>query len=198
MKLKLASLKLVCALPLLALALLAAPAQAQLTLNFTPANQFGNPGDTLHFSGMFTNPTADTIYLNGLQSDFSGPAMSDTSPFSTSPTQLDPMGTIGTDGTPTDSYTGGVFDLTLNPDAAPGTYYGTFAVLGGATDTSSDDVTLDPNAPDNPKHFEQFSVTVLPSAQPIPELSSTVSLGLLLTLGGLVVVARRRRAYTSA
>lgn len=187
-------------LALLPLVLIAAPASAQLTLNLTPADQFGSPGDTLYFSGTLSNPTADIVYLNGYRFDLGAPVQADLSPFTSgAPFTLDPAGTVDMNGTPTDSYSGGLFDLMINPDAAPGTYYGTFAVLGGADDLASNDLTFDPTIDPNtgdPLHNERFSVTVLPSAtQPIPELSSTVSFGTLLMLGSLgLLVAKRHRA----
>jgi len=171
-------------LSLLPLALLAAPASAQLTLTLAPTDQFGSPGDLLSFSGTLSNPTANSVFLNNDSVTFSGPAGTDGSPFlSYAPFSLDPMGTVNGSGAPTDSYNGSLFTLTLDPGSLPGTYLGTFSVLGGADGAATSQVAS-----------ADFSVTVLPSApQPIPELSSTVSLGLLLALGGLVVIVKRRR-----
>jgi hypothetical protein len=169
-------------LALLPLALLAAPAQAQLTLNLNQAAQVGAIGDTLNFTGTLSNPTTDTVFLNSESFSFSGPA-TDASPFLISaPLILDPMGTTDANNNPTDSYTGGFFDVTLDPSVAPGLYTGTVSIIGGAGAFATDTVAT-----------HDFSVTVLPAA--VPEASSVVSLGVLLAmgLGGLVVSARRRK-----
>ena len=169
-------------LAVLPLALLAAPAQAQLTLNLTPAAQVGAIGDTLNFTGTLSNPTLDTVFLNSDSFSFSGPAPDD-SPFLNAPLSLDPVGTTDMNGNPTDSYTGGFFNVTLDSSVAPGTYLGTFSILGGADSNAADTVAT-----------EDFSVTVLPAA--VPEASSLVSLGVLLALGlgGLVISAKRRKS----
>ena len=172
-------------LAVLPLALLAVPAQAQLTLNLTPAAQAGNPGDILSFTGSLSNPTANAVFLNSDSVNFNGPApQPDDGPFLfNAPLSLDPMGTTDANGNPTDSYTGGFFNVTLNGDALPGTYTGTFTILGGADSTASDTVAT-----------EDFSVTVLPAA--VPEASSMISLGVLLALGlgSLAVSAKQRKS----
>lgn len=163
-----------------------------LALGFDQAAEFGNPGDVLNFSGTFSNVTANTVFLNSDSLTFSGPGTADDSPFlNGAPLTLDPMGTVDGNGNPTDSYSGSLFDITLNPDAAPGTYFGTFAILGGADANASDDLTADPNNVLDPFHQERFSVTVLAPAA-VPEASTTISFGLLLMLGGLLIVAKRR------
>jgi hypothetical protein len=179
-------------LAVLPLLLLAAPAHAQLNLSLLPASQAGNPGDTLNFTGMLSNPTAASdpnaysVFLNSDSPTFNGPGTIDATPFFTNaPASLDPAGTMDANGnlTNTDTYNGPFFDITLDPNAAPGTYNGTFTILGGADGNASDTVAT-----------QDFSVTVLPAA--VPEASSVVSLGVLLALGlgGLVVSTRRRKS----
>ncbi len=172
-------------LAVLPLLLLAAPAHAQLTLNLLPAVQAGNPGDTLYFTGTLSNMTADTVFLNSDSPTFNGPGTIDDTPFfNNAPASLDPMGTMDANGNPTDTYNGPFFDITLNANAAPGTYNGTFTILGGVDGNATDTVAT-----------QDFSVTVLPVAA-VPEASSVVSLGVLLALGlgGLSVSTRRRKA----
>jgi hypothetical protein len=179
---------LVSALPAFAVllaTLAAAPAaHAQLTLTLTPASQAGPAGSTFHFTGTLTNPTASEVFLNGDTPTFNGPGSIDDSPFlNNAPGSLMPMGSTDPNtGAPTDSFTGSLFDVTLDPSAAPGTYFGTFEVQGGPTVNDQGVVAS-----------EDFSVTVEPPA--VPEASTTVSLGLLLALGlgGVVVSARRRK-----
>ena len=155
----------------------AAPAaHAQLTLTFTPDAQAGTAPGTFAFTGTLTNPTTSDVNLYSYGLTFNGLAAGlglDGSPFDSAPSDL-PAGM---------SYTGGFFNVSVDPTAAPDTYTGTFAIYGDA----------DPNNP--PVATKDFSVTVLPpSAQPVPETSTTVSLGLLLALGlGGIVVARRRK-----
>ena len=173
-------------LSLLAPALLlcfAAPhaAQAQLTLTLMPASQTGKVPNTFHFTGTLTNSTAAEVFLNGDSPTFNGPGTIDDSAFLTNA----PL-TLGAMGSGSDTYTGSFFDITLPSSAAPGTYFGTFTVLGGPT--ASDQIAV---------ATEDFLVTVPPPA--VPEASTTVLLGLLLVLGlgGTVVSARRRKASSA-
>lgn len=168
-------------LALLPLALLAVPARAQLTLTLTPASQAGPAPSTFHFTGTLSNPTASEVFLNSDSLTFNGPASTlDDSPFlNNAPLSLGPA------GSGSDTYTGGFFDVTLNSSAAPGTYFGTFEVLGGPTASDQNIVAS-----------EDFSVTV--TSAPVPEASSPVGLGLLLALGmgGMALGARRKAAPT--
>jgi hypothetical protein len=160
-------------------------AHAQLNFALTPAGQAGNPGDTLQFTGTLSNPTASEVFLNG--DSYSGlPAgltLDDTPFFSNAPLSLQPAGSMDGSGNPTDSYTGGFFNIAIDPSVTPGTYTGTFAITGGADSNASDTVAT-----------EDFSVTVNPS--PVPEASSVISFGLLLALGagGVIVAARKKKA----
>lgn len=117
------------ALPACAALLAAAPAaHAQLTLTLTPASQAGPAPSTFDFTGTLTNPTANEVFLNGDSPTFNGPGTIDGNPFlNNAPLSLGPA------GSGSDTYTGSFFDVTLNASAQPGTYFGTFAVLGGPT-----------------------------------------------------------------
>lgn len=154
-------------------------AHAQLTLNLSSPAQNAAPGDTLSFAGTLSNLTAGAVFLNGASFTFSGPAEGltlDTSPFlSAAPASLPPMG----DG---DTYRGDFFSVFLSASALPGTYQGTFSVLGGADGDVQAVVASEP-----------FFVTVSPSSAPVPEASSGISLGTLSLLGVLAVQVRRRR-----
>ena len=169
-------------LGLLPFVLLAAPAHAQLNLGLTPASQAGNPGDTLSFSGTLSNPSAAAVSVDGITFSFTGPTSKPdgTSFLTNGPLSLDPMGTTDGSGNPTDSYFGSLFDVTINPDALPGTYTGTVLIptagYTGSQPTQSD-----------------FSITVLPAAA-VPEAASAVSLGFLLLLGGVSLCCVKRRA----
>ena len=151
-------------------------AQAQLTLTLSPSSQAGKVPNTFHFTGTLTNPTGAVVFLNGDSPTFNGPGTIDDSAFlNNAPLSLTAVTMPGA------AYTGGFFDVIMT-SAAQGTYFGTFEVLGGPTANDQAVVAT-----------EDFSVTVAPS--PVPEASTTVSLGLLLTLGlgGVVVSARRRK-----
>ena len=169
-------------LGLLPFVLLAAPAHAQLNLVLTPASQAGNPGDTLTFSGTLSNPTADLVSVDGLTGSINGPTsqLDNTSFLTNGPLSLDPMGTTDSFGNPTDSYFGSLFDVTINPDALPGTYTGTVLIpTAGYTGSQ-------------PTHSD-FSITVLPAAA-VPEAATAISLGFLLLLGGVSLCCVKRRA----
>ena len=160
--------------------LAAAPAaHAQLLFTLTPAGLAGTPGSTLQYAGTLSNTsTTDTVFLNGDSPTLNAPGLTlDAGPFEgNAPLSLGPV------GSGSDIYSGGFFDISIDPAAQPGTYVGTFAIQGGADGDAQDTVAT-----------HDFSVTVLPAA--VPEASSVVSLGLLLMLGlGGVVVARRKTA----
>ncbi len=168
--------------------LAAAPAaHAQLTFSLTPASQAGNPGDTLHFTGMLSNTsTTDTVSLAGGDTvNFNAPGLTldDTPFFNNAPATLQTAGSVDGNNNSTDSFTGDFFDVKIANDgtAVPGTFFGTFTV--NATDNATGaDASVS----------QDFSVTVDPS--PVPEASTTVSFGLLLLLGlGGVVIAKKRR-----
>lgn len=164
-------------------------AHAQLVLSLAPSAQTGVAGDTLHFAGAVNNPTADFLFITGDSITFntSEPGLTlDDSPFLVNaPTGLTAAGGQA------DTYTGGLFDVTINPSATAGTYFGTFEVLGGPE--SGTQATL--------AHAD-FSVIVTAPSQtvPVPEASTEASLGLLLALGlgGTLMTRRKVQRNTAA
>ena len=169
----------------LTIGLAAAPVHAQLLLGLTPQAQSGTLGDTLLFSGTLSNPTTSEVFLNGESLTFDAPVTGlslDGSAFlNNAPISL------SASGGGNDTYTDGFFSVFVAPSAAAGTYTGTFAVLGGADGNAQTTVAS-----------QRFFVTVTPNGAPVPEASTTVSLGLLLGLGGLMLHARRRKATPTA
>lgn len=162
----------------------AAHAQAPypLSLTFTSPNQTVGPGGALHFTGTLTNTSSSLVFLNSDSVSFNAPVAGltlDDSPFLTNAPMFLAAGPIGS------SYTGDFFDVMVSPSAVAGTYQGTFDVLGGG-DTGTYDIV----------GSQTFFVSV-PEA--VPEASTTVSMGLLLALGGggLMIAKRRRTAAAS-
>ena len=154
-------------------------AHAQVTFTFTTPAQVGNPGSTLFYSGTLTNTGSSAVNISNDSPSFNAPfsLILDDSPFfNATPFVLAPAGQSG------DTFTGSLIDITLASGAPTGTYLGTFTILGG------------PNAGDqNTVASADFSATVQQPTAPVPEASSVISLGLLLTLGlGGMVLARRK------
>ena len=179
------SLTLLAPAALLAVLITAPAARAQtagnpVSLVFTPAGQVTTPGGVLNFSGILSNTTAGPVFLNGDSLTFNGPASDltlDDSPFNSSA-----PASPGAMGSGTDLYSGDLFTVSADALTQPGTYFGTFEILGGADGNAQSEVAA-----------ADFSVTVLAPAA-VPEATTTVSFGLLLALGlGAVVVARRRK-----
>ena len=162
-----------------------APTAHAQTLDFTldaQGVQDAAPGSVLHFTGTLSNPSAtDAVFLNADTPTFAAPGLTlDDSPFA-----MNAPAALGSAGSGSDIFAGDFFDVTVDPSARPGTYTGTFEVQGGADSNASDIVAA-----------HDFSVTVLPQA--VPEASSVTSLGLLLMLGlgGIIVVRRKKVQLT--
>ena len=157
-----------------------------VSLVFTPAGQVTTPGGVLNFSAALSNTTASPVFLNGDSLTFNGPASGltlDDSPFlNNAPLSL------GAASSSSGLYSGNLFTVSVGPFAQPGTYFGTFEILGGADANAQNEVAK-----------ADFSVTVLAPAA-VPEASTTASFGLLMALGlgGLVVARRRKPAYDGA
>jgi len=92
----------------------------------------GTSGDVLQFSGTLTNTTGSVVYLNADSFDSTLPDAStiDDSPFfNNAPLFLGASGTSGDIG---------LFNIAILGSFAPGTYTGTFTLLGGAGPDSQD------------------------------------------------------------
>lgn len=157
---------------------------AGLTFSFMPAVQTVGVGGSANYTGRFTNSTT-TDYFVTLGDYIPDPAGG--SPLVTGSFNGDP----NNNNSPFDVMAGqtltipGVETLSADPSLGSGTYTGSVDFQGR---TAADflagrgsDMTLS-TAP----------ITLIVSALAVPEASTTVSLGLLLVLGGLVVSARRR------
>ena len=159
--------------------LLAAPAQAGvLTVTFTNAALSGSPGDTLTYGGSIANTTDSTLFINA--ADISlisfGPGDYDYTPFLlNAPFWLDPY--AGSD--PFDFFT-----VTIPSGFAGGSYFGSFLVQGGGSD--SDDTLIGTG---------DFEVDVTGSEAATPEPTTLMATGLALAAIG--VTRRRRRARAS-
>jgi hypothetical protein len=137
------------------------------------AAQTGSPGDTLVFEGILSNSGLDTLFLNSVQFSLAGNAFTPnfTDPFINNvPISLSP-------GESTSLIE--LFNVLLNDPFTdpPGTYDGTYALLGGIDDTAQIVVGS-----------ADFTVTVnAASAVPEPSLLPVLA-------GGLAcLIALRRR-----
>jgi hypothetical protein len=120
------------ALAVLFLLLGVGQSQAQLLFSLSPNTQTGNPGTEVFFSGTLTNNGASNLFLNNLSFSFIGPntglyLSGDTNVFfSNVPGIL----------TPSQTYTGQIFGINIDPTTPFGTYTGTVKVLGGTDRTT--------------------------------------------------------------
>ncbi len=124
-------------LPLFAASLLAGPlSRAALadTVSLTfysPSPVSTQAGGTVNYFATVTAASANTgnEYLNRDTFDFASPyTLDDSSFYNTFPLFL----------TPGQSFTGLLFDVVIPANAAVGTYTGSFSLLGGSTDSSTD------------------------------------------------------------
>ena len=104
------------------------------TITFTLSNPTGYvvvTGGSLTFDATVSAPSGNSapVFLNGDSFDVTAPVtLDDNDFFNNFPLSLDP-------GT---SFTGDLFVLTVPPGTSFGTFLGTFTLLGGADDNSSD------------------------------------------------------------
>ena len=140
-----------------------------LDFDLTPATLSGAPGDVVSFIGMLLNPGASGLFLNGTSSMLPPPGVTlDDEPFFLNvPLSLTPGG----------SFTGELFEVRIDMGALPGTYHGTFGILGGNDANAFDLLAL-----------ADFYVTVTQGGS-APEPSSALLVTLALVLG----MARLRR-----
>ena len=111
----------------LALILIANSLPAALEFTLTPAVQSGAVGTEVTFAGTLRNTsTTDNLFLNNIQSHFSGEALS----------------ALATDSNvffanvpgillPGETYTGPILTIAINSSAAPGDYSGSVTIQGG-------------------------------------------------------------------
>jgi hypothetical protein len=126
------------------------------------------------FTGVLTNPNATDVFLNG--DNFSlglGPSLDDTSFILSAPVFL------AANGQPGDT-TGilDLFSLTLSTNLSPGSYSGTFYILGGS-DSSAFNVLA----------TQAFTVNAVPRTSQVPEPSTICLLG----TAAFAVLIRKKR-----
>lgn len=120
------------------LLLLLVPSSLPAALQFTliPAVQSGAKGAEVIFSGTLQNTsTTDSLFLNGIQFNFSGPDASALTPESNG-FFADVPGIL----LPNETYTGPIFSITINSTASSGDYSGSAAILGGADIFATDNL----------------------------------------------------------
>ncbi len=174
------------------------PAAAQ-TLTLDTPNLIVNTAQadqTYTFRGLLTNTFSQPLFFNGDLLAVDPALLGDDSVFiNTFVLPADPAG----NPLPQPALGAGqsldvpLFTITLPQDTPLGTYDGTFQVQGGFT--ASDYGILGT--------AQAFTVTTTPDAPPlpaVPEATTSVSLGILMTLGGLLTAwkAARKRASGSA
>jgi len=94
----------------------------------------GVPGNILSFTGTITAPNSNSgvVYLNGDSLSLGGPFTLDDAPFIlNAPFFMNPG----------ETYTGVLFTVTINPNAATGIYNGFFIILGGSSPTALSQVS---------------------------------------------------------
>jgi hypothetical protein len=126
------------------------PVCAQPAFGVAPSTRFGRPGDELAFTGAVTNSGSTDFFLNEVAFSFSGPALTNLAGGSNTFFANVP-GILSA----SETYTGAVFTVVINPSAPPGDYSGSVTLLGGADIFAT-----------NQSVTAGFQVTVLPGAVP--------------------------------
>lgn len=149
---------------LIALAMCAPAVRAGvMAFDLTPSTLSVLPGGTIEFTGTLTNTGTDDVYLNGDVAILPDTDLSlDDSPFFAD----SPLFLSGGQ-----SYDGPFFDVTADATAIPGTYGGSFAILGGADGNTFDNLAA-----------QDFTVTVA-SGSPEPNSSLLIAVPLLIAAG---------------
>lgn len=173
----------------LGLCLTSLPARAQISLtSANPVIQSTSKGGTLTFTATLKNTGTSAFYFLGDDPTFSGPGPTEIGlpASSTSSVVLDDSpftNILGTSLAAGASQSFTLFNIFAGTTSTAGTYLGHFTIQGNT----------DPNGAANDAATQDFQVNV---GAPVPEASTTASLGVLLALGlgGVVVAARRKKA----
>jgi hypothetical protein len=139
------------------------PVNASLIFSLTPPSLTGAPGDVLQFIGTLQNSGATDVFLNGTETSSPARLTVDSEPFfANTPLSLGPGG----------SFSGGVFDIHLDPAIVPGSYTGSFAIRGGDTAGSFDILAS-----------AEFSVRVAGAVQAVAEPDTAYLIATALLIG---------------
>jgi len=137
-------------------------------------------GGSVTYNGTLSNGGTPARFINNVSLTFGGPASVtfDVSAFfSTVPAELNPGQTV----------TGAFFTAMAGILTTPGTYIGSFSVLGGDNDTE-----------ENLLATQEFTLIVVPGGQdPIPEPATMLLLGSGLAGAAALRRRKRRQAETS-
>ncbi len=177
--------------------------QAQVTVTPLSTPVALQQGQTYQFTYTVADTSTGAVYFSGDTPAFTlAPAGAATEAPTAAPGALTDQTYVGLDDSPflsdpanPASLSGGAsssfhfFDILVGSSATLGQYSGTFELLGGTTPSSTG--SFDPAA------LVPFSFSVVTQSSPVPEASTTLSLGLLLALGGLVLAVKRRTVSVS-
>lgn len=146
-------------------------------IDFTLTNsaQFAGAAEKITFSASLNNPSLSELFLNGDNYDLDLGLSIDDSGFFTLPASLAAAGQPGDTAT-----TASLFSITLAADLAPGSYSGTFFILGGGVANAFDTLAS-----------QQFTITVPPTSS-VPE-PSTIWMTMLGVPALLRICSLRRR-----
>jgi hypothetical protein len=144
-------------------------AHAQINFVFLPDTQTAAPAALATYAATVSNTGASAVFLNGDNITFDGPATPDDTLFLSNFT-----GKLGAGQSITNQ---NIFTLTVDSNAMPGSYLGTFDILGGNTNTAN-----------NVLASQNFQLIV---SSAVPETSTLLML--MLGVGGLVGVRRAGR-----